>query len=390
MKILIVTPKYYPDTFPINLVAEHLVQEGHNVHVLTSVPFKDGNYIKKYDKSSMIEKGVTVYRVKATIRDNSTLSLIKNYLSLTRKMKRWVKNTSNLYDVIYTYSISPMTILGAGNSYKRKYGIKHYAHILDLWPESVVDTHYIKRGLLMYRLLFFWSKKEYRRADKIFIGSKAFKDYLIKKMKIKQNKIIHLPQPGLVYEDKDDKSPYDTNKTNIVYCGNISKLQLLDYIVPAMKKISNDNIVFHILGTGAYLDDLKKEISSSGLTNIIYHGYFDYKESSKYLSHADAIYVSLNNQGITGKTLPNKLISSLFYSKPIIGMITGEGKDILLENGNIVCEQSIEGLVNAINEFISLTKEYKEKIGNKNRQTFDDLYSIDKFSKKLLSSFSRK
>ena len=123
MKILIVTPKYYPDTFPINLVAEELVQKGHDVHVLTSVPFINGQYIKKYDKSCTIENGVTVYRVKTSIRTNSKKSLIKYYLSLTRNMMKWAKYTSNLYEVVYTYSISPMTILGAGNLYKKKYGI---------------------------------------------------------------------------------------------------------------------------------------------------------------------------------------------------------------------------------------------------------------------------
>lgn len=390
MKILIVTPKYYPDTFPINLVAEDLVLKGHNVHILTSIPFVNGQYIKKYDKSCTIENGVTVYRVKTSIRTNSKKSLIKYYLSLTRNMMKWAKYTSNLYDVVYTYSISPMTILGAGNLYKKKYGIKHYAHILDLWPESTVDAGYVKHGLLPYRILFHWSKKEYRKADKLLIGTKAFKDYLVNKMHIKDHKISYLPQPGLVYEDKDNKNPYDTKKTNIVYCGNISRLQLVDYIVPAMKEINNENVVFHIVGNGAYLDDLKKDISNNGLTNVIYHGYFNYQESAKYLSHADAIYVSLKNKGITGKTLPNKLVSSLFYSKPVIGIVEGEGKEILKINNNILVNESIEGLAEGIKTFLSLSKEERVKIGNKNRQTFDDNYSIDKFSKKLLSSFSRK
>ena len=390
MKLLIVTPKYYPDTFPINLVAEELVQKGHDVHVLTSVPFVNGKYIKKYDKSCTIENGVTVYRVKAAIRTNSKSSLIKNYLSLTKEMRKWARNTSNLYDMVYTYSISPVTILGAGNIYKKKYGIKHFAHVLDLWPEAAVDAGYVKRGLFMYRVLFHWSKKEYRKLDKLFTGTKAYKDYLVKRMKIKESKISYFPQPGLVYEDKRGNNPYDTNKTNIVYCGNISTLQLVDYIVPAMKEINNENIVFNIVGTGAYLEDLKKQISDSGLTNVIYHGYFNYQESAKYIMYADAICVSLKNRGITGKTLPNKLVSSLFYSKPIIGMIEGEGKDILKDNGNIIATESVEGLKKAINDFLKLSKVERKEIGNKNRQTYDDNYSTDKFSKKLLSSFSRK
>ncbi len=390
MRILIVTPKYYPDTFPINLISEALVKEGHEVDVLTSVPFKDGSYIDEYSSPKSLLNGVTVNRIKPYIRKNGKRSLVKNYLSIYHGFKKWAKINDKPYDVVYTYGISPVVSLVAGNIVKRKKNSIHVAHVLDIWPEAVVAAGYTKKGSLLYFLLKLWSKKEYKGASKILVGTKEYKDYLENVLKIKNKDISYLVQPGLIYEDESSENPYDIKKTNILYSGNISKLQLVDYIIPAMEKLNNENVVFNIIGSGSYLDEFRNLINEKKISNVIYHGYFDYKESAKYIKNADAVLVSLKNKGIVGKTIPNKLISSLYYSKVMIGMIEGEAKGILKENGNIIAEESIDGLVNGINEFIKLDKEIKLKIENKNRQLYDEVYSLDKFKEKLLSSFSRK
>ena len=162
MKILIVTPKYYPDTFPINLIAEELARKGNEVDVLTSIPFANGKYLENYDKEKSFENGVNVYRVKTKIRNERKISLIKYYLSLHKEFKRWVKGTTNQYDVVFSYSISPVISLAAGNLYKKNHHVIHVAHVLDIWPESVVDAGYTNHFSLLYKILLRWSKKEYK------------------------------------------------------------------------------------------------------------------------------------------------------------------------------------------------------------------------------------
>ena len=390
MRILIVTPKYYPDTFPINLIAEGFVKRGHQVDVLTSVPFRKGKYIDEYNKEVSKEHGVNVYRIKSYIRTNTRKSLSRNYLSLYKEFKRWIKKCKKDYDVVYSYSVSPVVTLVAGNIYKKKHHVPHVAHVLDLWPESVVDAGYTSKGSLLYRILFRWSKKLYQGVDTLLIGSNSFKDYLVNTIKVDESKIKYIPQPGLVSEDNKGANPFDTKKTNILYCGNISTLQLVDYIVPAMQKINNPDIIFNIVGTGSYLDELKKEIKDKKIENVVYHGYFYYQSSSLYIKNADCLFVPLKNKGTTGKTIPNKLISSLYYSKPIIGMITGEAEEILKENGNIIAEESVDGLVEAINKFMKMDNKTKGSISKKNRQYYDDHFSFDNILNNLLSSLSSK
>ena len=390
MKILIVTPKYYPDTFPINLIAEGLIKESHEVDVLTSVPFKDGHYIAKYNKTKSFENGVVVNRVRTAIRKRSKYSLIRYYLSTHRLFKRWIRKCDKKYDIVYSYGISPVISLAAGNLYKEKHNARHIVHVLDLWPESVVDAGYTLENSLLYKFLFRWSKKEYKGADKIFVGSKAFTDYLVSKMGIEKDKVTYLVQPGLIYNDNRAGNPYNPNKTNILYCGNISKLQLVDFVFSTMDEFEDRDVVLNVIGTGAYLEEFLRKIKENNVKNIIYHGYFNYQDSARYLSNADAILISLKNVGYVGKTIPNKLISALYYGKPIIGMISNEGRELLQANGNIICNQSPADLISGIEKFLVLSKEDRIKIGNKNRQQYDDNYSCDKFIKKLLSSFSSK
>ena len=390
MKILIVTPKYYPDTFPVNLIAERLVNEGNEVDVLTSTPFKDGKYLNNFHNKESIENGVKVFRVDAYIRTSSRLSLVRNYLSIGRLFKKWIKRCETQYDCVYTYSISPITILSSGNYYKKKYHVPHIVHVLDLWPESVIATTNMSKHSLFYRILLRRSRKEYNQASELLYGSPSFIDYLNDVIKVKNIKMTYLAQPGLIYEGEKGENPYDSNKTNLLYCGNISRLQLLDYIVPAVQKLNNPNVIFNIVGDGVYLEKIKEEIKDKNIQNIVYHGYYPYQESQRYFEYADCFYLGLNNSSFVGKTIPNKLISYLYYAKPIIGMLDGDGKEILEATGNIVAQQSIDDLVKAIEAYLCMGSKEIEKIKKKNRQYYDDHFSLDKFITKLLSSFSGK
>lgn len=391
MKILIVSPRYYPYTYPATTISEALFKAGHEVDVLTTVPYKNNEYIEEYNKLLKEYNGIRVYRMKAVIRKKSALSLIRNYLSFVRKSKRWIRHTSNQYDFVYTYGVSPVTTLEVGNLYQKKHHVPHIAHVLDVWPESVVATGYTKRGSLLYQYLLRKSRHLYQEVDKILIGSLAHKEYIEKLIWPIKKEIGHLPQLATIEESKDITNPFDTKKTNIIYCGNITKLQLLDVMVEAMREYNNKDVILNIVGNGNYLASLLEKIEKYKLSNVTYRGYCSPQESYRYLINADAIIVSLKNEGFVGKTVPNKLISSLYFAKPIIGMIENEGRDILLNSGgSFVCGETKEDFIKVLDTLTNTSSEDKENMGKKNRQYYDDHFSSDKFVEKLLSSFSSK
>ena len=101
------------------------------------------------------------------------------------------------------------------------------------------------------------------------------------------------------------------------------------------------------------------------------------KKASAFFASADALYVSLKNDGYVGKTIPNKLVMSMAFGKPIIGVLDGDGKDILLKSGgSLVAEPNKESIADAINKMASLSDEERKRLGELNRAYYQNNLSI--------------
>ena len=386
MKILIVCQYYYPENFAITNIAEGFVKRGHDVTVLTGKPNYGYGYILPNYQNISFEQinKVKVHRVDVVARRKNKLSLIKNYLSFWKNSKKWVKRTKERFDLVYSFSLSPVLILSAGNLYKKRFKIPHYAHIVDIWPESVVATKYTRRYSPLYFLLYFWSRNIYKKVDKLLLGSPSYRDYFNNVLKLKKVPMEYVPQPCLTEEYH--ANPYHfKHKFNIVYCGNVNKLQMIHMIPLAMQKVNNKDICFHIIGSGAYASDLVKDIDELGVNDsVVLHGPVPADEAVGYFETADAAFVALNTKGYVGKTIPNKLIVSMAYKKPIIAMLNGDGKDVLLEcDGAIFADQNVDDLVFAITKMASLSDEARKKLGDNNYSYYSKRFTLKNIIDKL-------
>ena len=387
MKILAVCQFYYPENFVITNICEAMVKQGHDVTVLTGQPNYGYNQIVPgYEKIFYEEiNGVKVHRVKLVPRKQTRLSIIRNYLSFWKHSKKWVRKCKEKFDIVYSMSISPVTILSAGNLYKKKHHVKHVVHCVDLWPESVLVTHAVRKHSLMYRLLYRWSYKLYEKVDHVIIGSPSFKQYFEDVLKLGDKKMTYIPQPSLV--ESTDLAPYKYDKGfNILYCGNLGSIQLIEMIPEAMKLLNDEEVKFHIIGMGSKTEYIQKKIIDYHLEDkIIYHGPIPAKKAASYFLSADCLYVSLKDEGFVGKTIPNKLVMYMTFARPIIAMLGGDGKQVLEDSkGAILCEENPESLANAIKEMKKLSKEEKEKLGHNNQVYYKKHFSIDVVSKDII------
>ena len=378
MKILAVCQYYYPENMVFTNICEELVKLGNDVTVLTGKPnYGYGRIIPEYRKIKFeVINGVKVHRVNLIARKKTRLSIINNYLSFWSNSKKWIRNCKEKFDIVYSMSMSPVTILSAGNLYKKKHGVKHVVHCVDLWPESVLATRAVSKNSLMYKILYRWSYNLYDKVDHVIIGSKSYQEYFEKVLKL-QKKTSFAALPSLVEELECEPYIYK-KKFNILYCGNLGILQLINTIPESMSLISNPDIQFHVIGMGPKTDELVKLIKDYHLEDkVIYHGPIPAKRASSYFASADALYVSLKNDGYVGKTIPNKLVMSMAFGKPIIGVLDGDGKKILEESqGAIVAEPNKESIAEAINKMFSLSEEERKKLGENNRVYYQNNLSI--------------
>lgn len=387
MKILIVSQFYYPENFVVYKIAETLKGFGHDVHVLTGRPnYGYGYILPEYKKVKYEEiNGVKVHRVNLLARKQSRLSIIANYLSFWNSSKRWVKKTKLEFDVIYSFQLSPVTTLSSGNLYKKKHRIPHICHCVDLWPESVLVTNAVKEKSLMYKALFKWSKNLYQECDRILVSSPSFKNYFNDVLKIEDKAIVYVPQPSLMDDSKDIRE-YDLGDGfNILYCGNIGTIQLVEMIPEAMALVKKENVKFHIIGMGPMTETLTKKINELNLNDkIIYHGPMPASKAAPYFKAADALYISLKDEGHVGRTIPNKLVMSMAFNKPILAMLGGDGKEILKQSGGaIFAEQNPQSLADAIVSLSSIPEETLKKLGKMNLDYYKTHFSLVNVSREI-------
>ncbi len=394
MKILIVCQFYYPENFVIYKIAEELVKRGHEVDVLTGKPNYGYGFIIPEYKKVKEEKinGVNVHRVKLKARKHSRLSIISNYLSFWKNSKKWVKKCRIKYDIVYSMSLSPVTILSAGDLYKKKYNVPHVVHCVDLWPESATITGAVKRKSIFYKILYKWSHDLYEPVDEVLLGSPSYEDYFKNVLKFPDKKYCYIPQPSLVEKSDIASFEFDKDYCNILYCGNLGTIQLIPLIPKAMNLLRDEKIKFHIIGMGPMENKLKDLIDEYHLEDtVIYHGPMIASEASAYFKGADALYVSLKGEGAIGKTIPNKLVMSMSFAKPIIAVLEGDGEMILRESqGGLFSSDNPLDLARTIKEFTHLNKSQKEKMGQNNLTYFEDNLTckkvVDKIERELLNN----
>ncbi len=399
MKILIVTARYYPETFSITNIAETFVKMGHDVTVLTGRPHYGkskiyGGYEKKYYE---VVNGVKIFRVKEHIRKKGKVSLMLNYLSIFCLYKRALKHKFKKFDfdVVLSHVLSPIfTMRGLGKFCKsRKIPLIHYG--LDLWPESMAATSSLKKDGFLFIILKKYCIRLYKQCNCICFSSPSaevyFKDYLNIKLPF-----YHIYQPCLTAKPSENLIFNHTylidGKLHILYCGTIAKFHRLDLFICALSKCQfKENIIFDVVGSGSEFENIKNLVSTLNLKKqVIFHGRVNSQDTIKYYLAADLLYVPLIYNCSTSLLIPQKLIEYFMYGKPILGMIKGDGAELLKKasNLNIISAQNISSLSDSI-DIIATTynKSLLKQCGMDNRNFYDTKkeFSLSYVANQLIS-----
>lgn len=381
-RVLIYTNHFFPENFKVNEIAFMLSQEGVDVKIITGIPnYPEGKIYPGYGffkRNSEQVNGVEVKRLWLIPRGNgSKIRLILNYISYFISClfyTIYIALFKKKYDVVFVHHTSPIFIMISPILYKWIKRPKMVLWDLDMWPDTLVALDVIKsrKMIVFLEKLMKWV---YKRYDKLLIGSRSFAEKA--KIRVNSSKVDYFPNWAEDVFTKGEiikplTAPEFPKGFKIMYAGNIGEAQDFENIFKAMEVLKDEDINWLIVGSGRWLQKLKTKVLNSGIeTKVKFYGNNPLESMPYFFSKADIMFFSLQNKEIFSKTVPAKLQAYMASEKPIAGMISGEGNEIIKEAN---CGYSVES-----GDF----KNFAKIILNFKRMSIPELNSLGKNGKEF-------
>mgnify|MGYP003706067289 CR=1 FL=1 len=392
MKILIVSQYFWPENFRINDLTQELVQRGHSVTVLTGIPnYPAGTVFEEYRKTPKAFEyysGARVLRVPMVARGNGAMRLFLNYLSFVFGAclyGPW-RLRGQQVDVIFVFEPSPVTVGLPAILLGRIKRAPVVFWALDLWPETLAAIGVVRSPMVLgwvgHLVRFI-----YERCTLVLGQSRGFLPKIAKycsdAKKIRYfpgwaeeifNEAVLVPAPEV---------PLQKGVFNVLFAGNIGEAQDLPAVLNAAESLRHNNAIrWLIVGDGRRSDWLYEEVARRGLqSNVLLLGRFPLERMPSFYAHADALLVSLKKDPVFSLTIPGKVQSYLMAGVPILGMLDGEGAQVITDsNAGLVCAAGNSGgLTSAVLEMFAMSVDQRKQLGVNGRD-----YAQKEFGRGLL------
>ena len=346
-----------------------------------------------YDKKEKIEyQGINVYILKGI----SYIGNIKRVFSMLVFMLKIIFfkfPKEEKPDLIYASSPHLFAALGALIQAKRN-KCKFILEVRDLWPETFVQIGAIKRNGIIHKFFLILEKYLYKNADKI-VNLDPFFDYMIN-LGISRKKMIFLSN-GVDLEEFDRKQnleiDLDKNKFNITYTGAIGIANNLEPIIDLAKLVSDENIMFNIVGYGPLKESFVERVENEKIKNIKFYDPIEKDKVPEVLRQSDVLILSVLPIEIYqyGASF-NKLFEYWASSKPILFFGNIKPDYIKESNSGIsVTTNSVNDLKNACLDLYNMSEIDREELGKNGRKYVENNFDwknlanqVDKIFDELL------
>lgn len=392
LQILATSQYGWPEPHPSLYPMEEMAKRGHDVYAITGMPnYPMGDIYDGYSNRSVIEEehsGIHIAHVPIVPRKHDAIHRLFNYHSYPRSANKLVKNLDGRYDIVFANQASPVMMVEPAICYAKKWNKKVVMYCMDLWPASLMVGGVSQRSPL-YKYYYKVSKKIYQNVDLILVTSKMFKQYFMDEFGIPEERIEYLPQYAISEFDYIPETE-EKETTDILFAGNVGVAQNLYVLLNAARILKEQGItdhgkqlVFHIVGDGQELENLKQYSQKYDISNIVFHGRKPSEEMPKYYAFADAMFLALTSEPLISMTLPAKVQSYMASGKAIIASANGEIAQVIKESECGFCSDAddVDGLVDNIKRFINATN--REQFGNKAKVYYEHNFSREIVMDKL-------
>ncbi|NNE12666.1 MAG: glycosyltransferase family 4 protein [Ilumatobacter sp.] len=335
MKLIVVCPHFAPDTAPTGTVMTRIVAElaelGHELHVVTALPWYAGHRVESRWAGRWIRTEATswgsITRVhpfpgsdKRNLVRRAVGFVAFSALALIAALRAggWFRRV----DAVLAMS-PPLTLGATGWAVGAARRAPLVFNIQDVFPDAAVRTGAITNARVI-RIAAWLERWSYRRSAAVTVLSDDLRRNVTAKLPPADHRRVYVI-PNFV--DTDAIRPADRatsyrselgigDEPVVLYAGNVGFSQSLDLVVEAARRCPD--ITFVVNGDGAARPVL--EADAADLENVRFAGYQPSERLAEVLATGDVHVVPLR-AGLGDVSVPSKVYSSLAAARPVVAAI---------------------------------------------------------------------
>lgn len=385
-RLLFLNRCFYPDVEATGQFLTELCEElekNFKIHVICGNPL-----YRKVKKKGLIHKtyhrNITIWRVNnTTLPKKFFLSRVINLISYFIPCFLWTFFIKKMDCVIA--ETDPPLLASIAYVYSKIHRCRFIFYSQDIWPQVGIVNEGMTNPLIT-TVLKGINGFLYKKSDRIIVLGRDMKkrleeEYFIPSFKIgivenwaEPSKIFPIPREDNIFLQKHAIE----NKFIVMYSGNIGLSQELENIVnmaDSLKEIKD--ILFVLVGEGAYKEKLIHMSKSLGLPNVKFLPYQE-KEELKFSLNAAHIHLITLKEGMKGYLVPSKVYGIMASGRPFIAAVDKDCEiDKIVKEfhcGFTVSPSNVEELKSAVLRAFHNNEEI-EKMGKNGRKALENFYS---------------
>ncbi len=335
LRIVVVCPHFAPDTAPTGTVMTRIVEElaslGHELHVVTALPWYRAHRIEPGWEGGAGRTETTAWGTITRVHPfpgSDKRNLVRRALGFVGfsvlaglagvRAGGWFRKV----DVVLAMS-PPLTLGLTGWLVGRTHRAPLVFNIQDVFPDAAVRTGALSNRRLI-RIAEWLERVSYRRARAVTVLSDDLAANVAAKTDPAKVHVI----PNFVDTDAIEPGERMTGyraelgigaEPVVLYAGNVGFSQSLDLVLAAARRLPA--VTFLVNGDGAARDQLER--SAAGLANVRFSGYQPIERLPEVLATGDIHVVPLR-AGLGNVSVPSKTYSSLAAGRPIVAAIDAD------------------------------------------------------------------
>ena len=371
--------------------------EGHNVHIATSLQRRTRLNTHIINTNNVHILGIKTLNVtKTNTIEQGVGQILLEYQFINAIKKYWV-NTH--FDLIL-YSTPPITFTNVIKYLKQKNPTAvTYLLLKDIFPQNAIDLGMLTESGIKGILYSFFRRKEkelYRISNHIGCMSPANVQYVLKhnpevnpqQVEIAPNSCDCITTTIVNKDDIRNKFKLPTNKTILIYGGNLGKPQSIPILLDCLKANANhEKCHFVVIGNGTEYNRIDTWVNAEKPSSVSLFQSLSKQEYNELAIACDVGLIFLDYR-FNIPNYPSRLLSYLTNNKPILA-----ATDVNCDLGYIAEKNGYGYWVpsNSVSEFNKALEQIinsdLDAMGKKGYQFYLDNYTIQHTYNAIMKHF---